>query len=365
MRGLRTCFPPQYSTLDAETLSHLQTHAGLWLDKYLPEQEDQNKKGDRHQNDRTKSSVTNPRMAHIQSVATLTLSPDHPYRAFYKRWEALLSEDDKARMRLATVKGRMIVGLGDESVLETSVALHQTYGIPYIPGSALKGLAASYIHQYAARTDDANWQKESEAYKILFGDTNDAGYITFFDAFYVPDTGPNKQALWPDIITVHHQKYYQGSNGISAPADWDSPIPIAFLSATGTFLIALAAPDLQEPAPWLDKTFDILREALLELGIGAKTSSGYGRMDLSSIDHGSPELKKAQGIKREMDGLPDNAKITGQIDSFYQRWQRLQSQRGRILVAKAIIEKVHKAGLGKTAAEKPWYKELVAFLHAN
>jgi CRISPR-associated protein Cmr6 len=364
MRGLRTCFPYQYSTFDAQTLSHLQTHAGLWLDKYLPEQEDQNKKGDRQQKERT-TSVTSPRMAHIQSVAALTLSPDHPYRAFYKRWEILLSEDDKARMRHAIVKGRMIVGLGDESVLETSVALHQTYGIPYIPGNALKGLAASYIHQYASRTGDENWQKESEAYKILFGDTNDAGYITFFDALYVPDTGPNKQALWPDIITVHHRQYYQGGNDIPAPADWDSPIPIPFLSTTGSFLIALAAPDLKEPDPWLDQAFDILREALRELGIGAKTSSGYGRMELSSIDHVSPELKKAQSLKREMDDLPDNAKITGQIGSFYQRWQRLQSQRGRILVAKAIVEKVHKAGLDKTAAEKSWYKEPLEFLEKH
>jgi len=35
----------------------------------------------------------------------------------------------------------LVVGLGAESVLETSLTLHRIYGYPIIPGSALKGLA--------------------------------------------------------------------------------------------------------------------------------------------------------------------------------------------------------------------------------
>ena len=116
-----------------------------------------------------------------------------------------------------------------------------------------------------------------EAYKIVFGDTNDAGYITFFDALYVPETGYQKQPLHPDVITVHHPKYYQGT---TPPADWDSPTPIQFLSATGSYLIALAAPELEEEKKWINATFKILEEALKIMGIGAKTSSGYGRMEV-------------------------------------------------------------------------------------
>ncbi len=226
------------------------SHAGLWFDKYIIEQvrEETTKRGE-----------------HIAEVALLPLP--EIYTIHYKRWEKTL-EDYGAKARKAEVQGRMIVGLGSESVLETAIALHRTYGVPYIPGSALKGLAANYARE---RIDKV-------AYKVIFGDTDDAGYITFFDALYDPKTEHNKQALHPDVITVHHKNYYQGEKN-AAPADWDSPTPIPFLTATGEYLIALAAPDLQDADAWLSLTFNILEHALKDMGIGAKTSSGYGRME--------------------------------------------------------------------------------------
>jgi len=40
---------------------------------------------------------------------------------------------------------RIVIGLGGESVLETDITLHHLYGIPFIPGSALKGLTRAYV----------------------------------------------------------------------------------------------------------------------------------------------------------------------------------------------------------------------------
>ena len=40
---------------------------------------------------------------------------------------------------------RLIVGLGGESVYETSITLHHIYGIPYIPASSIKGVIRSWI----------------------------------------------------------------------------------------------------------------------------------------------------------------------------------------------------------------------------
>ncbi|MCS6884032.1 MAG: type III-B CRISPR module RAMP protein Cmr6 [Acidobacteriota bacterium] len=135
-----------------------------------------------------------------------------------------------AKTREAKVEGRMIVGLGQESVLEASVTLHRTYGVPYIPGSAIK-VAAAFTKMLG---DD--WNENSAAYKTFFGTTDDAGYVLFFDALYVPDSGFEGEPLWPDIMTVHHQKYYVEAT--KPPADWDNPIPVPFLSATGKYLVA-------------------------------------------------------------------------------------------------------------------------------
>src|SRR5947209_5715481 len=214
-----------YQTLTRPSENTYQTHAGLWFDRFIEKQD---------------RKSADSRINLIKYVSTLSIP--ETYKTFYNRWEKALATDiDGAITRVATVKGRMIVGLGDESVLETSIMLHRTYGVPYIPGSALKGLAESYAHQ---RIADPAWNKGGDAYKVVFGNTDNAGYITFLDALYIPDTGrpKSKQPLYPDVITVHHKEYYQGKD--NAPADWDSPTPIPFLSATGNYLIALAAPAL-------------------------------------------------------------------------------------------------------------------------
>ncbi len=252
------------------------SHAGLWLDRYiigyLKKGEDAGR-GQRDQQDQ------NPQQKLVAEVASIP--EPRAYNAFYRRWKAALA----ARTRWlaeARVKGRLVVGLGAESVLETSISLHRTYGVPYIPGSALKGLAASFAKQ---RLDGSKWGANTPAYKTVFGTTEEAGCITFFDALYVPgtgfkpDTGLKGRPLYPDVITVHHPDYYQQES--APPADWDSPTPVPFLSATGCYLIALAGPD-DRPVwdQWAGAAFNILRLALAEMGVGAKTSSGYGRMEL-------------------------------------------------------------------------------------
>src|SRR5947207_13803736 len=138
------------------------THAELWLDRYMDDQD------------------SKKRAEFIDKVSTIPTPKI--YEAFYHRWIRTLDALG-AKKYPARVKTRMIVGLGDESVLETSITLHKTYGVPYIPGSTLKGLAASYAHQ---RLADPKWNKGGDAYKVVFGDTDAAGYITFFDAFYIP-----------------------------------------------------------------------------------------------------------------------------------------------------------------------------------
>lgn len=298
------------NSLNNVTLNNApNAHAELWLDKYITDQEDTKSRG--------------PFIAGVSELPT-----PEAYTAFYQRWEQVL-EDQGAKKRTAYVKGRVIIGLGDESVLETAITLHRTYGVPYIPGSALKGLAANYTRQRLGET----WQKGSEAYKIVFGDTDDTGYITFFDALYIPGTGFKGKALYPDVITVHHQKYYQGTD--TAPADWDDPNPVPFLSATGSYLIALAGPELQQEQEWIKVTFAILQHALAEMGIGAKTSSGYGRMKVEIDDRDSSptntasiqtiQPKPAERIRPRLPQFREGQEIRGSVVPLTEELRRRMS----------------------------------------
>ena len=231
------------------------THPGMWLDRYL-------------QNHDAKSAL-------IKEVAAIE-TPE-VYRKFFERWTVSLEQHGNVITKKANVQGRLSIGLGAESVIETAISLHHTYGVPYIPGSALKGLAARYARKHLNPND---WGEASANYRIMFGDTQAAGYVTFFDALYVPGTGHKHRPLCPDIITVHHPKYYQGNE---PPADWDSPTPIPFLSATGQYLLAIAG-----ETTWVEAAYNILFYALAEEGIGAKTSSGYGRMTIEGMEQDPP-----------------------------------------------------------------------------
>lgn len=318
--------------------------AGLWLDKYVEWQ-------DNPKEQEKPKDQENPRHKLIKEVSNISEPPE--YKSFYERWKKNL-ELLGASTRRATVQGRMIVGLGEESVIETSVTLHRTYGVPYIPGSAIKGMAASYVRNYLS--DD--WHEESKAYKTVFGTTDDAGYITFFDALYIPNTDKQGRALWPDIITIHHQEYYKDKD--KPPTDWDSPTPVPFLSATGDYLIALAGPQ-----KWVDKVYQILEYAFEDIGIGAKTSSGYGRLKLDppKPDKQTGGSSTAEKLLREIAALRPN-EVAGGIKEKFDEWKRLEmGAEDKKRVAQAIIEKVKKDW--KKGKDKDWFKELQEFVDKN
>ncbi|MDM7324007.1 MAG: type III-B CRISPR module RAMP protein Cmr6 [Thermus sp.] len=201
------------------------------------------------------------------------------YKEFFIRYKEALAAVG-AELHPAKTLGRLVVGLGGEGVLETSLTLHRTYGVPYIPGSALKGLASRFAHLYlegdAWRRDLAHFERGA-AQSVLFGTTEQEGVVVFFDA--LPE--PGSWEIHTDILNPHHPNYNAG--GDDPPADWDSPVPVPFLSVKGTFLLALAPAagvPPKEARPWLEAAWQILEWALREEGIGAKTSSGYGRMQL-------------------------------------------------------------------------------------
>lgn len=302
------------------------TNAGLWLDKFIREQAEEDR---------------DSRRDLVREVCDIPVPA--VYSMWFERWQRAL-QGYGAECRVAEVAGRMVVGLGRDSVLETSVALHHTYGVPYVPGSALKGLAASFARQHLGE----QWQPGTQAYKTLFGDSETAGYVVFFDALPLPDRG----LLHPDVITVHHQDYYRG--GSVPPADWDGPTPVPFVSATGKYLVALAG-----PSAWVEATFKILAEALRHLGVGAKTSSGYGRLKLEPGPLRDAGREKAEQLIREIQALK-GSEVAGRIHAFYERWRGLEiAPADKRRVAEAIVAKVKEAGREKHSRDKDWYKELL------
>ncbi|HWQ41878.1 MAG TPA: type III-B CRISPR module RAMP protein Cmr6, partial [Desulfosporosinus sp.] len=186
------------------------------------------------------------------------------------------------------VDWRVIVGLGNESVYETSITLHHIYGFPYIPASAVKGVVRSWMitMQFDCDEDKAI---SDEGFKKIFGTQDVAGKVCFFDAF--PASPPD---IMVDIINPHYGDYYvekkDASGNLIPPADYLTPIPIPFLTVNNTaFLFVIGIREIDndciksgifENKNILDTANICLKKALIEHGIGAKTSVGYGYMTL-------------------------------------------------------------------------------------
>jgi CRISPR-associated protein Cmr6 len=321
-----------------------QPHAGLWFDKYLAEQKSDVKKME-------------PFVEHIRQTGKI--KEPLAYEAFFNRWQAEL-EKAGAELRQAQVVSRLAAGLGGETVIETGMTLHHTYGVPYIPGSSLKGSARAYAAQSLAGV----WAEGSDAFRTLFGslvippgkkpeEKGRVGIVVFHDGLPVPGTWE----IHNEVMTVHHALYYRGEN--CPPADWDSPTPIPFLSVSGCFLIATHAPSAPE---WAEPAMSILKLALAERGVGGKTSSGYGRMQMPEKAVQSPEGQALSQFLQELANLPNN-RVANELNRFVERWREAEiNDQKRRQMAEAILDKVAAAGRTKQSKDKPWYQELVRFV---
>lgn len=242
----------------------LSTHPGLILQRFLEIQDD---KAD-HNKSEAQTAITK---IDLLQIAAQWIAKQRPlYDLAYQRYKERLQD---CVTQEVNVEGRLVIGLGSASVLETGLTLHHTYGIPYLPATALKGLASHYCDAVWGQEDD-KFRRGGEYHTFLFGTTEDSGHILFHDAWVTPDTLGHSLQL--DIMTVHHAEYYKGSQ---APTDFDNPTPIPFLSCKGKFYLALNCQGATLRKKWAELTLELLLQALSQWGIGGKTNIGYGRME--------------------------------------------------------------------------------------
>ncbi|GMQ57312.1 type III-B CRISPR module RAMP protein Cmr6 [Vallitalea sediminicola] len=207
------------------------------------------------------------------------------------------------------INDKLIVGLGNHSVHETSITLHGTYGIPYIPSSAIKGVLRNYlIKEYynVIFTDNNGNHKddscESQLLTTIFGGKNKdgknvKGKVIFMDIF------PTSFCIKKDIITPHHSNYYRENENDVLPLDTDEPKPIEFLILQNNddkeckfnfnllvdkSISRLKIGDIEENEKlnvykdyylydFIEKN---IKDAIELNGLGAKTSVGYGYFNI-------------------------------------------------------------------------------------
>lgn len=228
-------------------------HAGLLLDRGFKED-----RGNEHHNDDKMQLFSNAQDISISGF----------YKNAYDDWkQTQIVNINNSQIWCGKLINRMYLGMGEASPLEAGITLHHTYGVPFIPGSAIKGVLHHYAHDIGLNDDIKNLLFGEEAKQDDKQHSGSAGYLIYNDAWWIPEG----KALAPEMITVHAEKYYSNKGKDFIHPDFESPNPNPQIAIQGSFMFSIEG-DKQ----WAKYAMRLLQKALEDMGIGGKTASGYG-----------------------------------------------------------------------------------------
>lgn len=254
----------------------------------------------------------------LKKVAALTQDDQEATAGVLARQQAIIAclPANETLSLIASSVAPFTTGLGNEHPLENGFAFLNPYGLPYLPGSGVKGVVRRAAEELARGDwDDTRGWSDARDYAlptsgddasakplklsmidVLFGREPDAGdqrhvrgALDFWDVL----PSMHRDQLAVEIMTPHQSHYYQDDRkkgqGSATPHDSGAPNPIGFLTVPPesrfTFHVRCHAARLRRIAPRLaeDDRWRCLVEAAFEhafawLGFGAKTAVGYGAM---------------------------------------------------------------------------------------
>ena len=195
----------------------------------------------------------------------------------------------RSEVIFARLQGRLIVNQAGGVIENAGLCLDPHFGMPYIPGSTLKGISRAAARNCGAEPREIHavfgWSANDGSLPEPIRKTSYAGSVSFLPAYPINDA-----PLVMDILTCHHPEYYRDATKARA-LDTESPIPNLFpvVEVGAQFAVALvilnretrtemvrAALDLPRNLDLLHLAKTWLLEGLTQLGVGAKTVAGYG-----------------------------------------------------------------------------------------
>ncbi len=209
----------------------------------------------------------------------------------------------------ATLEGNLIVNQAGGILENAGLCLHPHFGTPYIPGSAVKGVArhAAWCVWNEEQDEKKKLAIANEIAAIFGYPTNDDGLdkylanrgwkdkITSGAVCFMPAVADTAVKLVVDIVNCHHPDYYAGN--VDTAYDNESPNPQFFpaVAKGGKFRFTLF-PIKGCGEEYLELAKGWLLKAITTNGVGAKTASGYGWF---SYDPEEAKREEDRRIKQE------------------------------------------------------------------
>lgn len=213
---------------------------------------------------------------------------------------------ERAAITIGQLEGRMAINLADSLIQNAGICLDRLFGLPYIPGSAIKGICRHTALEELAQVKGAERTKLFQLFTAVFGTAkNDfdaakrlgdkvkpAGSLfAFLDltkpfdqkgaVSFLPAYPVNQETkIVVDLTNVHFPDYYRSGNTADQKNENPRPNPFPTVEVGAQFAFCLVLNGINNDPALLAAASRWLELAITIRGIGAKTASGYGWFSL-------------------------------------------------------------------------------------
>lgn len=248
-------------------------------------------------------------------------------------------------------------GLGNPHPVENGLSWHPVLGTPYLPGSAVKGLARAWLelNDYCGDIRRQIFGSDDKT-PVAAQDSKDQpgmakGGVIFFDALPLKPV-----SLTLDVMTPHMGDWYEQGASVpgqadTLPADWHAPVPVFFLVAQRIKLQFALAPRRKADKPLVEVARQALVAALANLGAGAKTAVGYG--GFVAFNEAEVEAQKQRFHEWKQEHQRRSQRWKQEQQRRFQKWKQEQQEHARQRAMASMSEPQRRLMVLKLQAEIP------------
>ena len=277
------------------SIMRIATNGSVLLNNEKKSYEGQARRNPQNAEDLCSAAKVCGELANIITCANLErLRPRHTER-FITLLRQTYSEN---RLRIITgrLEGRLAINLAEGIIQNAGIALDRIFGLPFIPGSAVKGVARTaalaevkqnpqlletFARVFGTAENDYQPKGELADFSCPYGlSKNLKGAIAFMQA-----APTNEAQIVVDITNVHYPHYYSeeldrytGKPDHEKNQNREKPIPNHFpaVERGAEFAFPILLNGMSDDVKLLEAAERWLNAAMEQAGFGAKTAAGYG-----------------------------------------------------------------------------------------
>lgn len=199
---------------------------------------------------------------------------------------------DRAHITIGQLEGRLAINLADNLIQNAGICLDRLFGLPHIPGSAVKGVSRHAALEELKTASDEAKPGLFHAFRAVFGtadnDFSDGALRPFRHLLgrlpldqkgavsFLPSYPVNDAHIVVDLTNVHYPDYYRSGQESDQQKEKPKPNPFPAVEMGAQFAFCIVLNGTNNDTTLLDHARRWLENALTVRGLGAKTAAGYG-----------------------------------------------------------------------------------------